>query len=79
MGVDVLTIDGTPLDCSRVRPDYVVNVTGARVGYVGSKARGRKVPTTWTSGHTRESSGLRRYRFGSHPWTSFNIKLRQAL
>jgi hypothetical protein len=48
MGVDVLTVDETPLDALGVRPDYMVSVAGARVGYAELKARGRKVPTTWT-------------------------------
>jgi hypothetical protein len=31
-----------------VRPDYALDVAGARVGYVELKAPGRGVPTTWT-------------------------------
>ena len=54
VGVRVLTIDDTRRDVLGVRPDYVVNVTDARVGYFGLKARGRKVPATWTP-TTRES------------------------
>jgi len=47
IGVDVLTIDETPLDSLGIRPDFMVSVAGARVGYAELKARGRKVPTTW--------------------------------
>ena len=48
IGLEVLTIDETPLDALGVRPDFMVNVAGAKVGFVELKARGRKVPTTWT-------------------------------
>jgi hypothetical protein len=48
MGVAVLTVDETPLDVLGVRPDFMVAVAGARVGYVELKAPGRKVPTTWS-------------------------------
>jgi hypothetical protein len=47
IGIDVLTIDETPLDSLGIRPDFMVNVAGARVGYAELKARGRKVPTKW--------------------------------
>jgi hypothetical protein len=53
MGVQVLTVDETPLDVLGVRPDFMVAVAGARVGYAELKAPGRKVPTTW-SPDTRE-------------------------
>lgn len=48
MGVQVLTVDETPLDVLGVRPDFMVAVAGARVGYAELKAPGRKVPTTWS-------------------------------
>jgi hypothetical protein len=48
LGVMVLTVGETPLRTLGVRPDYMVDVAGARVGYVELKAPGRKVPTTWT-------------------------------
>jgi hypothetical protein len=48
LGVDILTVGETPLQTLGVRPDYMVDVGGARVGYVELKAPGRKVPTTWT-------------------------------
>jgi hypothetical protein len=55
IGVDVLTIDETPLDSLGVRPDSFVNVAGARIGYAELKARGRKVPTTWApTAHEQE-------------------------
>ena len=53
IGLDVLTIDETPLDVLGIRPDFMVNVAGAKVGFVELKARGRKVPTAWTPS-TRE-------------------------
>ncbi len=48
MGVSVLTVDETPLDVLGVRPDFMVTVAGARVGYAELKAPGRKIPTTWS-------------------------------
>jgi hypothetical protein len=55
IGVEVLTVDETPDNVLGVRPDYMVNVGGARVGYVELKAPGRRVPTTWTPNrHERE-------------------------
>ena len=48
IGLEVLTIDETPLDVLGIRPDFMVNVAGAKVGFVELKARGRRVPTTWT-------------------------------
>lgn len=48
MGLDVLTVDETPLDALGVRPDFMVNVAGAQVGYAELKAAGRRVPTTWS-------------------------------
>jgi hypothetical protein len=48
MGVPVLTVDETPLDVLGVRPDFMVAVAGARVGYVELKAPGRRIPTTWS-------------------------------
>jgi Type ISP C-terminal specificity domain/N-6 DNA Methylase len=48
VGLDVLTIDETPLDALGIRPDFMVNVAGAKVGFVELKARGRGVPATWT-------------------------------
>ncbi len=55
IGVDVLTIDETPLESLGVRPDSLVNVAGARIGYAELKARGRKVPTTWVpTAHEQE-------------------------
>jgi hypothetical protein len=46
LGVQVLTVDETPLDVLGVRPDFMVSVAGARVGYAELKAPGKKVPTT---------------------------------
>ena len=46
LGVHVLTVDETPLDVLGVRPDFMVSVAGARVGYAELKAPGKKVPTT---------------------------------
>jgi hypothetical protein len=48
IGVDVLTIDETPLDVLGVRPDFMIHTAGAQAGFAELKARGRKVPTTWT-------------------------------
>lgn len=46
LGVHVLTVDETPLDVLGIRPDFMVSVAGARVGYAELKAPGKKVPTT---------------------------------
>ena len=48
IGLEILTIDETPLNALGIRPDFMVNVAGAKVGFVELKARGRGVPTTWT-------------------------------
>ncbi|MEV1005264.1 type ISP restriction/modification enzyme [Nonomuraea sp. NPDC050202] len=48
LGVDVAMIGEMSLATLGVRPDYAVDVAGARVGYVELKAPGRGVPTTWT-------------------------------
>jgi Type ISP C-terminal specificity domain/N-6 DNA Methylase len=55
LGVSVLTVDETPLKTLGVRPDFMVNVLGARVGYAELKAWGRKVPGVWTSPSDHES------------------------
>ncbi|MEV0227969.1 type ISP restriction/modification enzyme [Nonomuraea sp. NPDC050786] len=48
MGVSVEMFGETSLATLGVRPDYGVDVAGARVGYIELKAPGRGVPTTWT-------------------------------
>jgi hypothetical protein len=48
LGVSVAMIGETSLASLGVRPDYAVDVAGARVGYIELKAPGRGVPTTWT-------------------------------
>lgn len=48
LGVPVVMIGETSLASLSVRPDYAVDVAGARVGYVELKAPGRGVPTVWT-------------------------------
>ncbi|WP_218026866.1 type ISP restriction/modification enzyme [Nocardia inohanensis] len=47
LGVEVMTVAETALPPLGVRPDFMVNVAGARVGYAELKAPGRKVPTLW--------------------------------
>lgn len=47
LGVEVMTVAETALTALGVRPDFMVNVAGARVGYAELKAPGRKVPTLW--------------------------------
>lgn len=47
LGVTVDTYGEAGLPNLGVRPDYVVDVAGARVGYVELKRPGRGVPTTW--------------------------------
>ncbi|MEV5409494.1 type ISP restriction/modification enzyme [Thermopolyspora sp. NPDC052614] len=48
LGVSLVMIGETSLASLGVRPDYAVDVAGARVGYVELKAPGRGVPTVWT-------------------------------
>ncbi|WP_326821605.1 type ISP restriction/modification enzyme [Streptosporangium sp. NBC_01756] len=48
LGVSVEMIGETSLATLGVRPDYGVDVAGARVGYIELKAPGRGVPSTWT-------------------------------
>ncbi|MFI6396219.1 type ISP restriction/modification enzyme [Nonomuraea sp. NPDC050540] len=54
-GLPVTMIGETSLATLGVRPDYAVEVAGARIGYVELKAPGRGVPSTWTPNkHERE-------------------------
>lgn len=48
LGVRVDTYGEASLPTLGIRPDYVVDVAGARVGYVELKRPGRGVPTTWS-------------------------------
>ncbi|MGW0805583.1 type ISP restriction/modification enzyme [Nonomuraea sp. NPDC002799] len=48
LGVAITMIGEKSLTTLGVRPDYAVDVAGARVGYVELKAPGRGVPSTWT-------------------------------
>lgn len=48
LGVSVVMVGEASLADLGVRPDYAVDVAGARVGYVELKAPGRGVPSTWT-------------------------------
>ena len=48
LGVSLVMVGETSLTSLGVRPDYAVDVAGARVGYVELKAPGRGVPTVWT-------------------------------
>jgi hypothetical protein len=48
LGVELVLIGEASLAALGVRPDYAVNVSGARAGYVELKAPGRGVPTMWT-------------------------------
>src|SRR5258707_2711098 len=48
LGVDLVMIGEASLAALGVRPDYAVNVSGSRAGYLEVKAPGRGVPTMWT-------------------------------
>lgn len=48
LGVSIDMFGETSLATLGVRPDFGVNVAGARVGYIELKAPGRGVPSTWT-------------------------------
>lgn len=49
LGLSIITIGETKLPDLSIRPDYAVNVDGARVGYVELKKPGNGVPDTWNS------------------------------
>src|SRR3984957_3158498 len=48
LGVELILVGEASLAALGVRPDYAVDVSGSRVGYVEVKAPGRGVPTIWT-------------------------------
>jgi hypothetical protein len=48
LGVKVDTYGEVSLPTLGIRPDYVIDVAGARVGYVELKRPGRGVPTVWS-------------------------------
>jgi hypothetical protein len=48
LGVELVLVGEASLAALGVRPDYAVNVSGSRVGYLEVKAPGRGVPTMWT-------------------------------
>ncbi|GAB3886656.1 hypothetical protein GCM10029964_051300 [Kibdelosporangium lantanae] len=49
LGLKITTIGETRLPDLSVRPDYAVDVAGARVGYVELKKPGHGVPESWKS------------------------------
>ena len=58
LGVELVMIGEASLAALGVRPDYAVNVSGARAGYLEVKAPGRGVPTLWTpNSHERRQWG----------------------
>jgi hypothetical protein len=56
LGLKITTIGETRLPDLSIRPDYAINVSGARVGYVELKRPGHGVPGTWPrpSQHDRD-------------------------
>jgi hypothetical protein len=48
IGVELVLVGEASLATLGVRPDYAVNVSGSRVGYMEVKAPGRGVPSIWT-------------------------------
>lgn len=54
LGLAVTTIGETRLPDLSIRPDFAVDVDGARVGYVELKRPGHGVPGTWRSPSRRE-------------------------
>jgi hypothetical protein len=48
IGVELVLVGEASLATLGVRPDYAVNVSGSRVGYIEVKAPGRGVPGIWT-------------------------------
>jgi hypothetical protein len=48
LGLSITTIGETRLPDLSIRPDYAIDVAGARVGYVELKKPGHGVPETWT-------------------------------
>jgi hypothetical protein len=58
LGVELVMIGEASLAALGVRPDYAVNVSGSRAGYLEVKAPGRGVPTMWTpNAHERRQWG----------------------
>ncbi|MFG2054185.1 type ISP restriction/modification enzyme [Micromonospora sp. NPDC048930] len=53
-GVDAIPYGEVRLSSVRARPDFAVDVGGARVGYVELKAPGHGVPSTWRRPTKRE-------------------------
>jgi hypothetical protein len=49
LGLKITTIGETRLPSLSIRPDYAVDVAGARVGYVELKKPGHGVPESWRS------------------------------
>ncbi|MFI7044047.1 type ISP restriction/modification enzyme [Streptosporangium sandarakinum] len=62
LGIPLVMIGEMSLATLGVRPDYAVDVAGARVGYVEIKAPGRGVPTTWTTPHPHEKKQWEKLR-----------------
>lgn len=49
LGLTITTIGETRLPNLSIRPDYAIDVAGARVGYVELKKPGHGVPGVWSS------------------------------
>lgn len=49
LGLTITTVGETRLPDLSIRPDYAINVSGARVGYVELKKPGHGVPGVWNS------------------------------
>lgn len=79
LGVELVLVGEAALAALGVRPDYAVNVSGSRVGYIEVKAPGRGVPTAWTpNAHERRQWDQMRllpnilYTDGNH-WAAFRF------
>ncbi|HEX4393813.1 MAG TPA: type ISP restriction/modification enzyme [Mycobacterium sp.] len=62
LGLTITTIGETRLPELSIRPDYAVDVAGARVGYVELKKPGYGVPETWPNPGKRDLGQWEQYR-----------------
>jgi hypothetical protein len=63
LGLSITAIGETRLPDLSIRPDYAVDVGGARVGYVELKKPGHGVPTTWKKPTQHDKKQWDQFRF----------------
>ncbi len=62
VGLSVTTIGETNLPHLSIRPDYAINVSGARVGYVELKKPGHGVPGTWSKPSSHDKAQWEKFQ-----------------